>query len=260
MDVMSALLIAWGLASALLFILWCIQVKTNNASYVDVGWTISIVLTAVVLAIMLKGNALRDVLCLGMIGLWGGRLSVHLVKRIKHEAHEDKRYQRMRQDWGGNLNQKFFFFFQFQAVLAVLLAVVFIAPMRNTTSAITIVEVLAVIIWIIGFWGESIADHQLKQFKANSANRGKTCDIGLWYCSRHPNYFFEWLMWVAYFIFALGSVGGVWGIASPVIMLILLLKVSGVPLAEAQALLSKGDNYRRYQESTSMFIPWFKKG
>lgn len=258
-SVIESLLLAWLFAAILQAILWIGQVKTRNASTVDIGWTLSIFLTAIILCINLDGDFHRAVLTLSMVGLWALRLTYHLVVRIFHEGHEDKRYQRMRVDWGSNIDMKFFFFYQFQAILGVLLACVFIAPLKNTATPLSIIEILAVFLWIIGFVGESIADRQLKAFKADPANKGKTCDFGLWFYSRHPNYFFEWLMWVAYFIFGLASGATLWTIFIPLVMLYLLTMVSGIPLAEAQSLLSRGEAYRRYQMTTSMFIPWFKR-
>lgn len=104
-----------------------------------------------------------------------------------------------------------------------------------------------------------MSDEQLHGFKANPKNKGRTCNVGLWQYSRHPNYFFEWLVWVAFFVYALGSPWGWAAVISPVIMYVLMIYVSGVPLAEHQALESRGDDYRRYQQVTSMFFPWPKK-
>jgi steroid 5-alpha reductase family enzyme len=121
------------------------------------------------------------------------------------------------------------------------------------------IEWTALGLWLIGIAGESVADYQLKQFKADPANKGKTCDAGLWNYSRHPNYFFEWLIWVSYFVFALGSPFGWVSLIAPLLMIYFLLKVTGIPATEEQALKTKGEAYRRYQQTTSAFIPWFKK-
>jgi len=99
----------------------------------------------------------------------------------------------------------------------------------------------------------------LASFKKGKNNKGKVCDTGLWYYSRHPNYFFEWLTWMAYFVFALASPWGILAIISPLIILYLLLKVTGVPNNEEQNLRSKPVAYREYQNTTSAFIPLPKK-
>jgi steroid 5-alpha reductase family enzyme len=107
--------------------------------------------------------------------------------------------------------------------------------------------------------GETVADAQLAAFKKALENKGKVCDTGLWGYSRHPNYFFEWLMWVSYFLFALASPYWYLAIISPVIILYLLLKVTGIPATEQQSIRSKGEAFKIYQRKTSVFIPWFKK-
>jgi steroid 5-alpha reductase family enzyme len=99
----------------------------------------------------------------------------------------------------------------------------------------------------------------LKLFKAQPAAKGRVCDFGLWKYSRHPNYFFEWVVWIGYAVFALGAPLGWIGLASPLLILFFLLCVTGIPPAEARALATRGDAYRDYQRRTSAFIPWFPK-
>ena len=111
-------------------------------------------------------------------------------------------------------------------------------------------------IWLIAVSGESLADWQLSAFRHDPANAGQVCQRGLWRYSRHPNYFFEWLHWWAYVCLAAGSPWGGLALAGPAAMLYFLLKVTGVPPTEAQALKSRGDAYRQYQRTTSVFFPW----
>jgi steroid 5-alpha reductase family enzyme len=108
--------------------------------------------------------------------------------------------------------------------------------------------------------GEATADSQLKAFKKDPSNKSKVCSQGLWNYSRHPNYFFQWLMWMSYFVFALASPYGYLAIISPAIILYLLLKVTGIPMTEEQSIRSKGEAFKKYQQTTSAFVPWFKKG
>ncbi len=131
--------------------------------------------------------------------------------------------------------------------------------MLNARPEIGIMEFGGAAIWLIAVIGESTADYQLKKFKADPANKGKICDRGLWYYSRHPNYFFEWLIWVAYFLFAAGAPGGWITIYCPLLMLLFLTKITGIPPTEAQSLKSRGDAYRDYQRRTSAFVPWFPR-
>ena len=105
----------------------------------------------------------------------------------------------------------------------------------------------------------ALADAQLAAFKRDPAHRGRVCTAGLWGYSRHPNYFCEWLVWVAYFVFACGSPWGWTSVACPLCILGLLLGVTGIPMTEEQSLRSKGGAYRRYQRTTSAFVPWFPR-
>ena len=117
------------------------------------------------------------------------------------------------------------------------------------------VETAAIGLWVLAFAGEASADRQLARCKADPSMRGRTCRTGWWRYSRHPNYFFEWAMWVAYGAFAIGAPFGVLALTCPVAMLYLLLRVTGIPATEAQAIRSRGDEYRRYRQTTSMFVP-----
>ena len=123
------------------------------------------------------------------------------------------------------------------------------------------------LVWLVvalalafGAWvGVYIADKQLAEFKKNSANKGKVCEKGLWFYSRHPNYFFEWCHWFSYPIMAIGISGGEWLWIMPVVMFAFLYFITGIPYTEQQAIRSRGDAYRQYQKTTSAFIPWRKK-
>ena len=90
-------------------------------------------------------------------------------------------------------------------------------------------------------------------------NRGRICDVGLWRYSRHPNYFFEWLHWFAYVLLAIGSPIAWLAWAGPLVMYVFLRWISGIPYTEAQALRTRGEDYRDYQRTTPMLFPWFPK-
>jgi steroid 5-alpha reductase family enzyme len=191
-----------------------------------------------------------------MFALWGVRLALHLATRIIGEP-EEGRYVQLRAEWGrkGNVNLKFLGFFQFQALLNVVLGLPMLFAVVNPTAQLHALEVAGGAVWLMGLVGESIADAQLKQFKRQAINKGKVCDVGLWGWSRHPNYFFEWTIWIGYALFALASPYGWLCLALPPLMLHFLINVTGVKATEEQALRSKGDAYRHYQHTVSMFIP-----
>jgi steroid 5-alpha reductase family enzyme len=130
---------------------------------------------------------------------------------------------------------------------------------RNPVAGVTPWLVGGVAVWLLSVVGEGIADRQLARFRENPANKGKTCRDGLWRYSRHPNYFFEWLHWFAYVLLAVGSPWFWLSAAGPVVMYLFLRYVSGIPYTEAQALRSRGEDYRRYQQTTPMLFPWFPK-
>ena len=130
---------AWGLTAAIMLILWLIAVKTKNAGWVDVGWALGLAVCAWVYAFSTDGAALRHWLLALAASFWALRLINHLLIRFIAEGHEDKRYQKIRTDWKTDQNIKFFFFFQFQAFLDVILSVCMMASSllcRNLPSCL----------------------------------------------------------------------------------------------------------------------------
>ena len=251
----------WGLmiaalimVCAMMFCLWFIGLLRSNAGWVDFGWVLGLILLVLYYAAVAQGDICRRFLILTLVMLWGLRLGGMLLKRLLHEQ-EDNRYRKIRASFKNSANLKFFFFFQFQAILDVVLSIPFLIICNNPLSSLSAVEYFGLGVWMTGFVGEAMADHQLQQFKGDPLNKGKVCDSGLWFYSRHPNYFFEWIMWLGYWVIAMGSPLGWLGFISPALMLFFLLKVSGVPLAEEQSLQSRGDAFRVYQKTTSVFIP-----
>jgi steroid 5-alpha reductase family enzyme len=244
--------------------LWWLGIRNHNFSYVDIGWSVNFAVLAMLYAMLAPGWMPRRALIAAMFAAHGLRLGWHLAKRIIGEP-EEGRYQQLRKDWGGNgtsargLNLKFLGFFEFQAVLNAFLTLPLLIACFNDTPRLQGLEIAGLVIFIIGIVGESTADAQLEAFKANPANKGGVCEAGLWRFSRHPNYFFEWTIWIAYAVFALASPWGFIALAMPALMLHFLINVTGLKATEEQALRSKGERYRRYQARTSGFVPWFPK-
>jgi steroid 5-alpha reductase family enzyme len=235
--------------------------RLDNYGIVDIAWSYAFAPLAIFYAASFREGWLpRRVLIATLAVLWSLRLGIHLHRRVmRHHPVEDGRYQQLRRDWNGNLGRKMAGFFQLQAASVVLLGIPFLLPALNPTPAWSLWEGAGVLLWLGALAGEALADAQLAAFKRDPANRGGVCAVGLWRYSRHPNYFFEWLVWVAYLIFALGSPVGWLAAIGPASILFLLLRVTGIPLTEAQSLRSKGEAYRRYQARTSAFVPWFSK-
>ncbi len=236
---------------------WRWQKRHNNAGIVDVLWTIGVGLGALLMALTGDG-ATTPRYALAIMGiLWAARLAFHLWKRVRGED-EDGRYHQLRLRWRGN-QWKFFAFFQCQAALVLLFALPFVAVAKNPRDGVTPALIAGAAIWLVSIAGESLADRQLARFRQKPAHSGKTCREGLWRYSRHPNYFFEWLHWFAYVALAWGSPIAWLAWSGPVVMYIFLRWISGITFTEAQALRSRGDDYREYQRTTSMLIPWFPK-
>lgn len=258
MSAWALLLIGLGVMSVVMLVLWTVQLRTRNAGTVDVAWSAGIGLLAVLFAALAEGYGPRKWLVAAMTGLWSLRLAFYLVRRVAGEA-EDGRYQELRAAYGAGANRFFFWFFQFQALLVALFALPPLIIMLHPQPSLRVADYAGAIIWLIALIGESVADRQLAAFRRNPANRGKTCRVGLWRYSRHPNYFFEWVHWWAYCAMALGVAGGWLTLLGPALMLFFLFKVTGIPPTEARALASRGEDYRAYQRSTSVFFPWFPK-
>lgn len=244
----------------IMFLVWLWAKKIKNGGIVDVFWALNFPVITVITFLLSEGFDNRKLLICTLFVLAELRLGIHLWQRvIGHINEEEGRYQQLRKEWKDKADRNFFFFFQFQAISNVILAVPFFIITANTNPQITLLEYIGLGIWVISFVGEMVADQQLARFKKDITNKGKVCDQGLWYYSRHPNYFFEWLTWIAYFVFALASPWGILAIISPAIILYLLLNVTGVPNNEEQNLRSKPLAYKKYQQTTSAFFPWRKR-
>lgn len=260
MNALLLVLIALVALCGLFALLYLFARRIENYGVVDVAWSYAFGALAIFYAALGSGWGVRRGLIAALALAWSLRLGTHLFIRVsRHHPQEDTRYAQLRRDWAGNFASKMFGFFQLQAASIVLLGVVFLLPCLNATPSLHPLEYAGVGLWLIAIAGETLADAQLAAFKRDPANRGGVCNVGLWHYSRHPNYFFEWLIWMAYFVFALASPFGWIAIVGPASILWLLVKVTGIPMAEEQSLRSRGDAYRRYQQATSAFVPWFPK-
>jgi steroid 5-alpha reductase family enzyme len=249
-----------ALAASLMGSLWLLQLRTHDATPVDVGWAYGIGLLAILDALLGRGCVSQRLLELLLVVPWSLRLGTYVLRRgVLGREGEDRRYAEMRRRYGASTNRNFLVFFEFQALLVVVFSLPSLLVSFDHTRRIGPLEWVGVAVWLVGVLGEASADRQLARFKAEPANRGRTARVGLWRYSRHPNYFFEWLIWVGLALVALAAPHGAVGLVTPVLLLVLILFVTGIPPSEQQALRSRGEDYRRYQQETSVFVPWFPK-
>jgi steroid 5-alpha reductase family enzyme len=241
---------------------WLIQRQTRNAGLVDAIWAWSLGGLALIYAEFGTAPAATRITLALMGGLWGLRLGTHLWRRNWGKP-EDWRYARFRREWGAKADFNMFWFFQFQNVFTLALSFAAFMPAAYRTqgpSALAIASAAA--IWIAAVVGEGVADAQMAAFRADPANKGRVCDRGLWRYSRHPNYFFECLHWVAYLPLALAPPGALpWAwisLGAPAVMAFLLMKVSGMPLLEKE-MMQRKPGYAEYVRTTHALIPWMPR-
>jgi steroid 5-alpha reductase family enzyme len=259
MNQIMILLTAGGVIFGLMIFLWLISLLIRNSSIVDIFWGAGFVISAwVYFSLTPDGFLTRKLLIVILTTIWGLRLTLHILIRNWGKP-EDYRYQQWRKESGHIWWVKSLFqVFLLQGLLMWAISVpLFAAQYSSLPTSLTIIDYLAVLIWTIGFFFESVGDIQLSLFRKNPDNKGKVLSTGVWRYTRHPNYFGDSAQWWAYYLIALAA-GGWWSIFSPIIMTLFLIKVSGVALLE-KALASEKPGYQEYIKNTSAFIPWFPK-
>lgn len=259
MLVLQLLTIGVCVALAGFALVWSVSVRSRNYGFLDVAWSLSVALLAPLYAVLGSGNAMRR-LAFAVVGTsWSLRLGIYILVRVlRMHPKEDQRYRTLRETWGGPGG--FLLFFELQALIAVVFSLPFLLAAQNSRPTLGIYESCGLMIALCATAGEGLADWQAQRFKHNPANQGAVLNVGLWRYSRHPNYFFESVVWWGFFVAALDSPYGPLTVVCPLLMLYLLLNVTGIPLTEKHSLESRGDAYRTYQRTTSRFIPWFRKG
>jgi len=260
--VLPALTVHWAgilfLCILSMIILWFMYLKSDTATWVDVGWSFNF--TLVVLYFMIAYRAYTPA-ALGlafMYLLWSLRLSGHLLARL-NASGEDHRYEALKNSWGSQARIKFLGFFIFQGVLNLVFCLPLFILWSDSGAEFNGLRKIATLLWLVSTWSEGRADRQLERFKRDPKNIGKTCREGFWKFSRHPNYFFEFMIWVAFALYSLTSPMGYLAVLCPALIILFLFKITGIPANENQAAKSRGADYKRYQETTSVFFPWFPK-
>lgn len=253
--------ITFGAVCAWMLVAWIISLIRKDASIVDPFWGPGF-LVATITAFFASGGetSFRRVFLLSLVAIWALRLGIYLLRRNLAEGEEDYRYRQMREKWG----EKFPWVslgtvFLLQAALCWFIALPLIKVQSHPgPDTWTLLDIAGLTLWICGLFFEAVGDFQLSRFKADPSHRGKVLDTGLWRYTRHPNYFGDFLVWWGFFLVALNSPGGWMTVASPVLMSIFLMRVSGVTLLEKK-LSETRSGYREYKQRTNAFFPGPRK-
>jgi steroid 5-alpha reductase family enzyme len=249
--------------SAVMAAAWRVQQTTGSSGWVDVSWTFGMGGVAFLAALFpLEQEAWvgwRSLAVAALAAIWSLRLGLHIVARTR-SAGDDPRYRQLATQWEAEAPRRMFWFLQQQAAVGALLAISIALAAHNPNPSLRVQDVIGLLLLAAAIAGESIADSQLRRFKSASAGRTAVCDLGLWHWSRHPNYFFEWLAWLAYPTIAIDLSGhnpcGWLALLAPACMYWVLVHVSGIPPLEDHMLRTRGDVFREYQRRTRPFLPF----
>ncbi len=252
-------LIGLGVVLVMMVLLWVASLILKNASIVDIFWGPGFILAGWLYFALTDGAMPRKLLIMALVTIWGLRLGGYILYR-NFGKPEDFRYAKWRAEHGSAWWwQSFFQVFLLQGVLLWIISAPLLKAQADPTPAsLTALDFAGLGVWAIGFFFEAVGDFQLARFKANPANKGKVLDSGVWRYTRHPNYFGDAAQWWGFFLIALGTPLGILTVFSPILMTVLLVRVSGVALLE-KTLKEEKPHYRDYIERTSAFIPWFPK-
>lgn len=236
--------------------LWLLGLALRDASIVDIFWGAGFVVVAWTTFLGADGAEARRWLLVALTSVWGLRLTGYLAWRNIGKG-EDFRYAAMRRRWGDrfwivSLLQVFLL----QGILMWIVSLpVQAGQVPDRPASLGLLAVLGTASWSIGLFFETVGDWQLARFKADPANRGRVMDHGLWRYTRHPNYFGDFMVWWGLYLIALEGEGTWWTVVGPVVMSILLIRVSGKALLE-RSLSKRRDGYEEYVRRTSGFFPW----
>ncbi len=239
--------------SLLAFVAWLVSLRQKDVSIVDSFWPLLILAGAATYALFAPQPGPRALIVLALVALWAVRLAAHITWRHWGEP-EDRRYQAIRARNQPHFEWKsLVLVFALQALLAWVVSSSVLSAVVNPNPW-NWLDTLGMSVILAGGLFEAVADWQLAQFKADPAHKGKVMDQGLWRYSRHPNYFGEFCVWWGFYLIALSAYGWWWAIASPLLMTLLLLKVSGVALQEKD-IAERRPDYREYIARTPAFFP-----
>lgn len=243
---------------SLMTLLWIVSVILRKASIVDPFWGLGFVVASIYYYFNSHGDELRKGVVLSLVCLWGLRLFIYLFWR-NYGKPEDYRYAQFRKDYGADRYWwvSFFQVFLLQGILLWMISAPLLSAHFYAERSFGFLDVIALLLWLIGFAFEAGGDYQLTKFKNNPSNKGKVLNTGFWKYSRHPNYFGDACAWWGFALFSVAA-GSYWPVLSSVLMTFLLLKVSGVKLLE-KTLKTTKPGYESYIRNTNSFFPWFPK-
>lgn len=254
MDTLLLVVIAIGLSLAMAGA-WGVQRVTGLSGWIDTIWSLAVGLGGIAAALFAHGDFGRRMAVLVLIAAWASRLASHIGSRT-HGGGEDPRYAKFIKEWGDSAAWRLFVFLQIQALAAFILVLAVYLAATNDTPFPRLLDGFAILVAIVALTGEAISDRQLARFRRTPEAKTEVCEVGLWRYSRHPNYFFEWLFWCAWPIFALSAFPWTWAsLLAPVLMYWLLVHVSGIPPLEEHMLRSRGDKFRVLQNRVNAFFP-----
>ncbi len=250
-PVLHAALLGLAVAGALAFLTWLASLVQKDVSLVDRMWSLLIAAPLLAYVAVLPWGGTRMTVMAMLLVVWAARLALYVSWRNWGHG-EDRRYQAIRARNEPNFPLKsLYLIFVLQAVLAWLVSLPLLAALASPREWSPLDSVGAAIA-IAGLLFEGVSDQQLASFKADAANKGQVMDRGLWRYTRHPNYFGEFCVWWGFFVMALPA--GWWSVLSPIVMSVLLLKVSGVGLLEKD-IGERRPAYRDYIARTPAFFP-----
>jgi steroid 5-alpha reductase family enzyme len=233
---------------------WGLSLRLRDASVIDPVWGPAFAIVAVIAGVDGSGDPARRWLLLGLTLVWGLRLGLHLTRRKLHEPEEDRRYRAMREAHPHNFAVwSLGWVYLLQGALVVVISLPLqVAAQRGPALSWAIVPGL--LIYALGLGFEATGDEQLRRFKADPANAGEVMDRGLWRYTRHPNYFGDACIWWGLWLVTLQAGGTWWTVIAPIVMSVLLIRVSGKGLLE-QEIGNRRPGYASYIERTSGFLP-----
>ena len=255
-----ALATAAMLMAGAMSVAWLVERRTGNSGWIDVVWTFGLGATGLVGALLPLGDGplSRRLLVAGLAVAWALRLGLHVAARTRGIS-DDPRYARLKREWGEDKDRQMLRFMMMQAIASTPLAMGIVLAAHNPAPAPGLQDMVGVLVFGLGVGGSALADWQLRAFANDPASKGKVCDTGLWAWSRHPNYFFECVLWCGYPVIAIAATGYPFGfiaLLAPLCIWLLLTRISGIPPLEEHMLAKHGDAYRAYQRRTSALLPW----